>query len=149
MASLADLIRDSSLAKSMFGARYGAEDPYALAIQNAASLGYPAPGAEADEGEAQRYMASKLAAERMGPVPLLTNPLHEAALSWFAEGEGKPSLKRLLAGYRGTMDALEQPEAAPVAPRAGYGLQGAEISAQPDRGGTIRSLLAAVLAGGK
>jgi hypothetical protein len=51
-------------------------------------------------------MASKLAAERMGGfVPLITNPLHEAVLSWFAEGEGSPSLDRLLAGYRGVFDA--------------------------------------------
>jgi len=149
MARLSDLIRDSPVAKAMFGARYGAEDPYTLAIQNAAALGYPSPGAEADEGEAQRYMASKLAAERMGPVPLITNPLHEAALSWFAEGEGRPSLKRLMAGYRGALDAMEQPTAAPVAPREGFGLEGAEISAQPERGGSIRSLLAAVLAGGR
>src|SRR3989304_499271 len=142
MASLSDLIRDSPVAKAMFGARYGAADPRTLAYEQAASLGYPAPGAEGDEGEAARYMASKLAAERMGPVPLITNPLHEAALSWFSEGGGKPSLKRLMAGYRGALDALEQPKAAPVAPREGLGLEGAQISAQPERGGSIRSLLA-------
>jgi hypothetical protein len=106
MADLGDLIRDTPIAKAMFGARYGAEDPYVLAIQRAKALGYPVPGAAADEGEAQRYMASRLAAERFGKfLPLITNPVHEAVLSWVSEGEGSPSLKRLLAGYRGVSEA--------------------------------------------
>lgn len=108
MATLGDLIRDSAVAKQMLAGRYGEADPYLLAIQQAAQLGYPSPGAPTDEGEAQRYQSSKLAAERFGPLPLLTNPLHEALLSWFAEGEGKPSLKRLLAGYRGALDAAQR-----------------------------------------
>jgi hypothetical protein len=108
MANLGDLLRDSTLGKAMFSARYGKADPYILAIEKAKELGYPVPGAQEDIGQAQRYMASKIAAERMGGiVPLVTNPLHEAVLSWFAEGEGKPSLKRLLAGYRGVFDAAE------------------------------------------
>lgn len=108
MASLRDLIRASPVANASFGARYGEQDPYVLAIQQAKTLGYPTPGAATDEGEAQRYQASKLAAERMGYiVPLLTNPFHEAVLSWFSEGEGSPSIKRLLAGYRGALDAKE------------------------------------------
>lgn len=108
MASLRDLIRQSPVADAAFGARYGEQDPYTLAIQTASQLGYPVPGASTDEGEAQRYQASKLAAERLGYiVPLLTNPLHEAVLSWFSEGEGSPSIKRLLAGYRGAFDAKE------------------------------------------
>lgn len=115
MATLRDLIRQSPVASAAFGARYGERDPYVLAVQQAEQLGYPVPGASTDEGEAQRYMASKLAAERLGVIPLLTNPLHEAVLSWFAEGEGGPSLKRLLAGYRGAFDALEaQPRPAPT-----------------------------------
>ena len=109
MPSLMDMLRDSPVGQAMFRARYCQEqDPHTLAIQQADQLGYPQPGATADEGEAQRYAASSLGAERMGPLPLLTNPLHEAALSWFAEGEGRPSLKRLLAGYRGTFDALDK-----------------------------------------
>lgn len=111
MSNLADLIRDSKLAKSMFGARYGDADPYVLATQQAAQLGYPSPGAASDVGEAQRYMSSKLAAERYGILPLLTNPIHEALLSWGAEGEHGPNLKRLDAGYRGTFDALEAAKA--------------------------------------
>ena len=111
MASLDDIIRDSAVGRAMFQARYGAEDPYVVALRDAPALGYPVPGASGDEGEAQRYAASKLAAERYGLLPLLTNPLHEAVLSWFAEGEGKPSLKRLLAGYRGAMEELEKPPA--------------------------------------
>lgn len=107
MATLLDLIRDSSLAKEAFGLRYGVDDPYAKAIQSAQSLGYPQPGASNDEGEAQRYEASHAAAKRYGILPLVTNPLHEAVLSWISEGEGRPSLKRLMAGYRGTFDALE------------------------------------------
>ncbi len=106
MASVADLLRDSAVGKAMFGARYGQQDPYALAIEHAKELGYPAPGAATDVGEAQRYMASKLAAERFGAaLPLVTNPLHEALLSWFSEGEGSPSMSRLGAGIRGTLDA--------------------------------------------
>lgn len=109
MANLGDLLRDSAVGKSMFSARYGAQDPHALAIQLAPLLGYPNPGGTQDVGEAQRYAASKLAAERYGALlPLLTNPLHEAALSWFAEGEGAPSLKRLMAGYRGAFDVGEK-----------------------------------------
>ena len=51
-------------------------------------------------------MASRLAAERFGKwLPYVTNPLHEAVLSWVSEGEGSPSLKRLLAGYRGAKEA--------------------------------------------
>jgi hypothetical protein len=107
VANLADLIRDSALAKEAFGLRYGADDPYAKAIQSAKGLGYPQPGATNDEGEAQRYEASHAAAKRYGLLPLVTNPLHEAVLSWISEGEGRPSLKRLMAGYRGTFDALE------------------------------------------
>ena len=106
MANLGDLLRDSAVGKAMFNARYGEQDPYALAIQQAQSLGYPSPGASTDEGEAQRYMASRLAAERFGKwLPYVTNPLHEAVLSWVSEGEGSPSLKRLLAGYRGAKEA--------------------------------------------
>lgn len=107
MPNLRDLIRASPVASASFGARYGDQDPYLLAIQNAKQLGYPIPGSESDQGEAQRYYASKLAAERLGPLPLITNPLHELLLSWVSEGEGSPSLGRLLAGYRGTFDALE------------------------------------------
>jgi len=147
MPNLADLLRDSALGKAMTGARYGERDPYVEATREATSLGYPQPGATADEGEAQRYMASKLAAGRMGPLPLLTNPLHEAALSWFAEGEGKPSLKRLLAGYRGTFDALEAPPAVqpPVSP--GFGLQGSQVRPAGGQGSTIQALLASMMAG--
>jgi hypothetical protein len=106
MADLRDLLRDSSVGKAMFGARYGEQDPYVLAIEQAKVLGYPTPGAATDEGEAQRYMASRLAAERFGRwLPLITNPFHEAVLSWISEGEGKPSLKRLIAGYRGANEA--------------------------------------------
>ena len=108
MPNLRDLIRDSAVASKMFGARYGEQDPYVLAVQQAKELGYPSPGAEADVGEAQRYQASKLAAERYGVLPLLTNPLHEAVLSWAAEGEGGPNLKRLDAGYRGVEAALAE-----------------------------------------
>jgi len=108
MATLADLIRDSDLAKRMFSARYGEADPYVQASQQAPALGYPVPGASADEGQAQRYVSSNLAAQRYGLLPLITNPLHEALLSWVSEGEGKPSMKRLQAGYRGTFDALAQ-----------------------------------------
>ena len=108
MATLADLIRDSSLAQRIYAARYGREDPEVLAIRNAKALGFPQPGSSADEGEAKRYESSRLAAERFGPLPLFTNPIHELLLSWFAEGEGSPSLKRLLAGYRGAGDALEK-----------------------------------------
>ena len=107
MATLLDLIRDSEVAKRATSARYGADDPYVRAIQSAKSLGYPVPGASNDEGEAQRYEASHAAAKRYGVLPLITNPLHEAVLSWISEGEGHPSLKRLMAGYRGTFDALE------------------------------------------
>lgn len=107
MPSIADLVRDSSLAKRMFGARYGEADPYVLAVQQAQQLGYPAPGAESDVGEAQRYQSSKLAAERYGILPLLTNPIHEALLSWGAEGENGPNIKRLDAGYRGVHDAFK------------------------------------------
>lgn len=127
MASLGDLIRDSALAKQMFGARYGEADPYAEAINQAPTLGYPVPGASSDEGEAQRYMASKLAAERMGLIPLITNPIHEAVLSWFAEGEGKPSLKRLQAGYRGTFDALEKAPANTLGAILSAAVQGQSI----------------------
>mgnify|MGYP003501302991 CR=1 FL=1 len=92
----------------MFAARYGETDPHAEAIRIAPELGYPNPGGAQDVGEAQRYAASELAAERYGGiVPLITNPLHEAVLSWFAEGEGSPSLARLMAGYRGAFDATE------------------------------------------
>ena len=108
MPNLSDLIRDSAVAKHMFGARYGEQDPYVLAVQQAAALGYPSPGAQGDVGEAQRYQASRLAAERYGVLPLLTNPLHEAVLSWAAEGENGPNLKRLEAGYRGAEDALAE-----------------------------------------
>lgn len=107
MANLADLIRDSALAKQAFGARYGEDDPHVRAIQSAKGLGYPQPGATTDVGEAQRYEASRAAAKRYGLLPLVTNPIHEAVLSWISEGEGRPSLKRLMAGYRGTFDALE------------------------------------------
>ena len=143
LGELLERVRDSDVAKAAFGARYGERDPYVLATQEAQSLGYPQPGASGDVGEAQRYEASKLAAERYGILPLLTNPLHEGALSWFAEGEGKPSLDRLLAGYRGTFDALEarRPGQPPVRP--GYGLHGSQI--QPDEGGvSLGQLLAAV-----
>ena len=54
MASLLDLIRGSEVAKRAFAARYGEQDPYVLAVQQAAELGYPSPGAEGDVGEAQR-----------------------------------------------------------------------------------------------
>ena len=108
MPSFADWLRDSAIAKQMFSARYGEQDPYVLATQNASQLGYPSPGATADVGEAQRYEASRLAAQKYGILPLLTNPLHEAILSWGAEGENGPNLKRLNAGYRGTFDALEE-----------------------------------------
>jgi len=106
MADLRDLLRDA--VGTVSRGRYGEQDPYVLALAQARSLGYPAPGSSADEGEAQRYMAAKLAAERWGGiVPLVMNPLHEAVLSWVAEGEGSPSLKRLLAGYRGTWEARQ------------------------------------------
>jgi hypothetical protein len=100
--TLADLIRDSSVAALATEGRYGEQDPYTLALGSAQGLGYPVPGSTADEGEAQRYEASRLGAQRLGMLPLVTNPLHEALLSWFAEGEGKPSMKRLQAGFRGT-----------------------------------------------
>lgn len=57
----------------------------------------------------------------------------------------EPNLANLLASHYGFTRA--RPEEEIVGPD--YGLQGAEISAQPERGGTIRSLLAAVLASGK
>lgn len=105
--ALGDVVRDSPVAKAMFATRYGEEDPYLLALQNARRLGYPMPGETNDVGEAQRYESSNLAAKRFGVgLPLVTNPLHEALLSWFAEGEGHPSLKRLQAGYRGAFDQL-------------------------------------------
>ena len=147
MASLGDLIRDTSLAKAMFGMRYGEQDPYTLAIQKAESLGYPQPGSSSDEGEAQRYMSAKLAAERMGPIPLITNPLHEAVLSWVSEGEGHPSMKRLMAGYRGALDALEAPKPTPEPVREGYGLQGAQILPAQPSGISIGDILAAAFAG--
>lgn len=109
MANLGDLIRNSPLATAMGQARYGAKDPHTEAIRLAPLLGYPNPGGEGDIGQAQRYAASKLAAEKYGGwLPLVTNPLHELVLSWVAEGEGSPSLERLLAGYRGAFDAEEQ-----------------------------------------
>lgn len=142
MASIRDLIRDSVIGQAMFGARYGEQDPHRLAIEKADELGYPQPGATTDQGEAQRYAASYLAAQRMGVLPLITNPIHEAVLSWGAEGEGRPSMDRLMAGYRGTFDALEAPppEASPV--REGYGLQGAQIQPAQGEGLNLRSLLA-------
>jgi hypothetical protein len=112
MPTIADLIRDSPIGRAMFAARYAEQDPHQLAVSRAADLGYPQPGASNDQGEAQRYAASNIGAQRFGLLPLLTNPLHEAVLSWVAEGEGTPSLDRLLAGYRGTYDALEQQGAA-------------------------------------
>ena len=144
--NLGDMLRDSRLARAMFSGRYGEEDPHVLAVHTAGALGYPQPGAEGDEGEAQRYAASRLAAQRLGPLPLITNPIHEAALSWFAEGEGRPSIKRLMAGYRGALDALEA-QPAPSVVREDYGLStvGAIMPAQ--REGTIGALLASVLAG--
>lgn len=39
----------------MFSGRYGEQDPHGLAVEKAGELGYPQPGAEADQGEAQRY----------------------------------------------------------------------------------------------
>lgn len=110
--TLADIIRDSSLAKSMFQGRYGEQDPYVLALQSAPRLGYPVPGASTDIGEAQRYEASRLAAQKYGALPLLTNPLHEAVLSWFSEGEGRPSWDRLQAGYRGAFEGMSEPQQA-------------------------------------
>ena len=56
------------------------------------------------------------------------------------------SLSNILAYIQGATDPVA---AAPVAARPDYGLRGAQISAQPERGGSIRSLLAAVLAGGR
>ena len=144
--TLGDMIRDSRLARAMFGSRYGNEDPHVLAIQVAGELGYPQPGAEGDEGEAQRYAASRLAAQRLGPLPLITNPIHEAALSWFAEGEGRPSMKRLMAGYRGALDALEA-QPAPGVVREGYGLNTADAIKPAQREGTIEALLASVMTG--
>ena len=147
MPNIGDLLRDSAIGKAMFSARYGEQDPYALAIEHAAELGYPAPGAKDDKGQAQRYQASRLAADRFGVLPLLTNPLHEAVMSWAAEGEGKPSIDRLIAGYRGAFDSLEAPPAAPAPVRPGYGLQGAQI--QPSNEGVlprIADLLASVSA---
>lgn len=145
MPTIQDLIRDSAIGKAMFGSRYGDRDPYVEAIKAAESLGYPVPGDARDVGEAQRYMASKLAAERYGPLPLLTNPIHEAALSWFAEGEGRPSLDRLLAGYRGTFDALEASPKTAEPVREGLGLEGAEIKPENSNGNTIQAILASVL----
>jgi hypothetical protein len=145
MPSLREMIRDSPLAGQMFAARYGEADPYVLATQQAGQIGYPVPGSTNDVGEAQRYMSSNLAAEKYGVLPLLTNPLHEAALSWVAEGEGKPSLARLLAGYRGTFDALEAPKPAAPPVREGFGLQGAQISAAPPSGVNLGALLAAAM----
>ena len=129
----------------MFQGRYGERDPHTLAIEQADALGYPQPGATTDEGEAQRYAASNLAAERMGPLPLVTNPLHEALLSWFAEGEGSPSLKRLQAGYRGTFDALEAPPPTLPPVREGFGLQGSSIQPAGGEGSTIQALLASMM----
>lgn len=142
MPTIRDLIRDSVIGQAMFGARYGEQDPHRLAIEKADELGYPQPGATTDQGEAQRYAASYLAAQRMGVLPLITNPIHEAVLSWGAEGEGRPSMDRLMAGYRGTFDALEAPppEASPV--REGYGLQGAKIQPSQEGGLNLRTLLA-------
>lgn len=141
-STIRDLIRDSAIGKAMFGARYGEQDPHRLAIEKADELGYPQPGATDDQGEAQRYAASYLAAQRLGVLPLITNPIHEALLSWGAEGEGSPSLDRLQAGYRGTFDALEAPPEPTPTVRASYGLEGAQI--QPAEGGglNLRSLLA-------
>ena len=99
----------------MFGLRYGEQDPYVLAVQKAKDLGYPNPGGAGDVGQAQRYMSSYLAAQKYGILPLLTNPLHEALLSWFSEGEGEPNINRLDAGYRGAMDALAGQGQAPAA----------------------------------
>ena len=144
--TLGDMIRDSKLARAMFGGRYGNEDPHVLAISMADELGYPQPGAEGDEGEAQRYAASRLAAQRLGPLPLITNPIHEGVLSWFAEGEGRPSMRRLMAGYRGALDALEA-EPAPGVVREGYGLSTADAIKPAQREGTIEALLASVMAG--
>lgn len=142
MATLRDLIRQSPVASAAFGARYGEQDPHRLAIEKASELGYPQPGASTDQGEAQRYAASYLAAQRLGLLPLITNPIHEALLSWGAEGEGSPSLDRLQAGYRGTFDALEAPEPAAPPIREGYGLQGAQIQPAQGEGLNLRSLLA-------
>lgn len=151
MPTIGDLIRDTKLAKAMFGARYGEKDPYLEAVKNARQLGYPVPGSTADQGQAQRYESSKLAAERYGALPLITNPLHEALLSWVSEGEGSPSLDRLMAGYRGTFDALEAPQQAQPQVAEGYGLQGAQIQpAEPTGSGTgIAALLYGLMNRGK
>lgn len=104
---LADVLRDSPAMKTVSAGRYGeGKDPYSAALGNYKELGYPAPGASKDEGEAQRYNATNLSAGRYGLLPLATNAFHEAILSHFAEGENGPSLKRWMAGNRGVLDAV-------------------------------------------
>ena len=104
---LGELVRDSPVMSGAQSSRYGESDPYKEAIKGYASLGYPAPGSSGDEGEAQRYYATSLAAKRYGALPLLTNAFHELVLSHFAEGEDGPSMKRWHAGNRGVFDAIK------------------------------------------
>lgn len=107
LEDLKDTLRTSPVAETVTAGRYGeGRDPYRMALGNAPTLGYPVPGASTDVGEAQRYNAANLAAQRFGPVPLVTNALHELLLSHFAEGEKGPSWKRWKAGNRGVIDAL-------------------------------------------
>ena len=108
MDEIGEALRDSTAMKGVMSTRYGeGQDPYEAAWKNHKELGYPAPGAEGDEGEAQRYNATNLSAARYGLLPLATNAFHEAILSHFAEGEKGPSLKRWMAGNRGVMDAFK------------------------------------------
>ncbi len=116
---LAEVLRDSPVAKAAGATRYGAgNDPYVLALQNAEKLGYPVPGSTKDVGQAQRYESANLAAKRYGPLPFLTNTFHELFLSPFAEGEGKPNWERWKAGNRGAWEGLTAPpESSGPAPR--------------------------------
>jgi hypothetical protein len=108
LEGVGEALRDSPAMKAVTATRYGGgNDPYEAAWKNYQELGYPAPGSEGDEGEAQRYNATNLSAGRYGLLPLATNAFHEAVLSHFAEGEKGPSLKRWMAGNRGVMDAFK------------------------------------------
>jgi hypothetical protein len=108
LEKLTDTLRGAPMS-AIQSLRYGeGQDPYISAIQNYQSLGYPAPGAEKDVGQAQRYNATNLATKRYGFLPLLTNALHEAVLSNFSQGENGPNFDRWMAGNRGVWDAMKQ-----------------------------------------
>ena len=118
LEGLADLLRDSPVAKAVGAGRYGeGNDPYVQALQNAGTHNYPTPGSKEDKGQAQRYNATRLAAKKYGPLPLLTNAFHELFLSPFAEGEGRPSWDRWQAGNQGVTDEVVQAGDSGEAPR--------------------------------